>query len=79
MLHLLLKLVMEKIADFIFFSCHVRHLTMAMNSLALPKLRSLQRGNSFLPSAVHSHDRKMLVQLLKEKKNKILVRVTSWK
>lgn len=36
-----------------------------IENLAQPKLVSLQRGNPFLPSAVHSQERKMFIQLLK--------------
>lgn len=43
-----------------------------IEKLALPRLVSLQRGNSLLPSAAHSPERKMFVQLLKEEKNEIL-------
>lgn len=65
--------------DFFFLSCHVRDFAVARRRAALLALVSLQTGNSFLPSTVHPHESETFLQLLQEKKNKILLRVTSWK
>lgn len=51
----------EKVA----YSISLQTLCHDTANLALPKLGSLQRGPSFLPGAVHSHEGKMLIQLLK--------------
>lgn len=61
MLHLLLSLMAEKVVC----SILLKTLCYDIENLALSKLVSFQGGNPFMPSAVHSRERKMLVQLLK--------------